>query len=655
MIAQNIRRDFNGVLLEIKTDGTFIITLPGFPVLNCVAAVKAGDVVPTGFNWSVSKESGVSICFAGENELGKWLLEFTGAENISGIKGISIKISGELHQSLPDIEVTVLKIASLNADHILTQGIRMGGCASIKLPGNISFSSHYQTMISAGSSILQIGYPLMQLQPGKVHGKVHEHELQDIHVSYKISHFGINKIELDPVTLFVAQDGFKLMYDWADANIEVKKDFTDMIAPGWNSWDYYRWTITEEEVLKNAEFIARDPVLSKHVKRIIIDDGWQYCFGEWEANHHFPNGMAYLAKEIKKMGFAPGLWFAPTIVEPHARIAQMDYDMLAMGESGKPCLAFECMRRYGFVLDPTVSKSRKYIFDLFKRYADMGYEYFKLDFLGSTLGARKFADASVPRSQIIRKIVEPVYEAVNGKARILGCNYHFEAGNKFVDAVRIGSDIRASWKGICHNVTSVAARFWANKRLWINDPDFALCRGLDTANDPDMTRLLCCLVFITPEMMTAPGFCEDPLVDEVSRPQAELLLSIVLAAGGAINLSDNMPRLNERGLELARRVVSADSGDAAIPVDLFCSDKPSYWFQKVKNYHRVLLINWNDEPGTYSLDLKQYGIKTGSAVNFWNDEIIPLNDGFISVELQPRSCLLVVVKQDIMNGNLKSY
>ncbi len=643
MIAQNICRDFNGALREIKVDETFSIALPGFPVLNCAAVVKAGSIVPSGFNWNVCKESGDSVCLAGENGLGKWLLKFSAVKNLSGINGISVEMSGELHHILPEIEVTVLKIASLNAGHILTQGIQKGGCASIKLPASASFSSHYQTMISAGDHVLQIGYPLMQLQPGKVHGRIHANELQDIHVSYKISHFGLKKIDLDPVTLFAAKDGFQLMYDWADANIEVKKDFTGMIAPGWNSWDYYRWTITEEEVLKNAELIARDPVLSKHVKRIIIDDGWQYCFGEWEANHHFPNGMAFLAREIRKMGFAPGLWFAPTIIEPHARIAQLDYDMLAMGESGKPCLAFECMKRHGFVLDPTVPKSRKYIFDLFKRYTEMGYEYFKLDFLGSTLGARRFADASVPRSQIIRKIVEPVYEAVNGKARILGCNYHFEAGNKFVDAVRIGSDIRASWKGVCHNVTSVAARFWSNKRLWINDPDFALCRSLDTANDPDMARLLCGLVFISPEM-TDTRHCESPLVEEFSRPQVEILLSIVLAAAGAVNLSDNMPRLNEYGLELARRVVSADSGDAAIPVDLFCSNKPSYWFQKVKDYHRVLLINWNDEPEIRSFDLKPYEVKADSAVNFWNDQIVPVNDGVISVELQPRSCLLAVVK-----------
>ena len=67
---------------------------------------------------------------------------------------------------------------------------------------------------------------------------------------------------------------------YADENAPEGKVFEDPVC-GWNTWDYYRWTITEDEVLKNAEFIAKDPVLSKHVKRIIIDDGWQYCYGEW--------------------------------------------------------------------------------------------------------------------------------------------------------------------------------------------------------------------------------------------------------------------------------------------------------------------------------------------------------------------------------------
>ncbi|MFA7231561.1 MAG: hypothetical protein WC071_09855, partial [Victivallaceae bacterium] len=338
----------------------------------------------------------------------------------------------------------------------------------------------------------------------------------------------------------------------------------------------------------------------------------------------------------------PGLWFAPTIVEPHCRIAQWDYDMLAKGESGHPCLGFSCMGRYGFLLDPTQEKARKFIFDTFTRYADMGYKYFKLDFMGTTLNAKKFADQSISHSEIQRLIVQPAYEAVKGKASILGCNYHFEGGNKYVDAVRVGGDIHAQWNSIRHNTASVAARFWCNKKLWINDPDFALCRGFDTSNDPDMTRLLPSLIGIKPDDKDCAIFTR-PLVD-VKRKQLEILLSIVLCAGGAVNLSDKMYQLNESGLDLARRAVSAAQGEAAIPLDLFQTELPAYWLQQVKNCRRVLLINWNDKPAELVFDLKKHGIDSNNAVNFWNDQPVAVKNGRIEVTLEPRSCLFAVVR-----------
>jgi hypothetical protein len=282
----------------------------------------------------------------------------------------------------------------------------------------------------------------------------------------------------------------------------------------------------------------------------------------------------------------------------------------------------------------------------------MGYEYFKLDFLGQALTARKFADATVPRSKIVRKIVEPIHQALNdpgrtggeAKAMILGCNYNFEAGNSLVDAVRVGGDIHATWDGIVHNAISVASRFWSNKRLWLNDPDFALCRSMDTSNDPDLTRLICCAVFVAPEMLRADS-ADFKLVGDVGRGQMELLLSVVLAAGGAVNLSDNLPRLNASGLDLARRVVSADSGDAAIPLDLFRSELPATWLQRVGGYHRLLLANWTDAPAVQAFDFKMHDITAKIAVNFWNDQAIPMSDGVIRAELPPRSCLLAVTNR----------
>jgi hypothetical protein len=59
----------------------------------------------------------------------------------------------------------------------------------------------------------------------------------------------------------------------------------------------------------------------------------------------------------------------------------------------------------------------------------------------------------------------------------------------------------------------------------------------------------------------------------------------------------------------------------------------------------VLLVNRSDEPGIYSFDLKSYGVKVNSTVNFLDDQIVPVNDVVINAELQSGNCLLAVVQK----------
>lgn len=628
----------NKVTATVNDNGSYALQIGGFELVGCQIKIELDDIDCTPSVWCLEAIGNSAIKLTAENDSGSWRAEFTVDE-----AALSIKLSGKLKNAVRLVKLYTMSLPKFTASHLLAQGAKMGSCKSLLTAEhrNEPFEGFHQLMVTNGDEKLQLSYPLKQCQPAKFTGNVDSGAVVEFAAYSEIMHYGNLELATEALTLRASRDGIQLMNNYADRYCEIKKDFSVDVEPGWNSWDYYRWTITEEEVLKNAELIARDPILSKHIKRIIVDDGWQYCYGEWEANHYFPHGMEYLAKELKKMGFKPGLWFAPTIIEPHCRIAQLDYDMLAMGESGQPCLGYQCMQRHGFLLDPTKQKVQKHLYNLFKRYADMGYEYFKLDFMATTLNARKFADTTVPRSKIQELIVKPIYEAVHDRAEILGCNYLFEAGNQYVDAVRIGSDIHAYWAALKNNTTAVAARFWSNKKLWINDPDFALCRGFDTVNDPDFTRLLPGLVGITPDEVDAEKFTSCYL--DMQRPQLEILLSIVLAGGGAVNLSDNLPRLNASGLDLAQRVVSAESCAAAIPLDLFTSELPSYWLQSGKSCHRALLINWTEEPQQRFFDLTKQGINATSAVNFWNDAPVLIKNGKIRVELQPHSCLLAVV------------
>ena len=117
-----------------------------------------------------------------------------------------------------------------------------------------------------------------------------------------------------------------------------------------------------------------------------------------------------------------------------------------------------------------------------------------------------------------------------------------------------------------------------------------------------------------------------------------MLLSIVIMTGGAVNLSDDLTLLNEAGLELAHKVVSAESGMPAVPLDLFQSDYPAVWLQKLANGGRLLIVNWEDQTQHRILDKSLLAQLPGKATDFWSgkERAVPAE-----VTLAPHHCLLL--------------
>ncbi len=620
----------------------YSLALPGFSLAGCEARVTVDGGASEPVRWTGLTRRGNTVRLAGRTRSGRWELAFSDVKNTRGVSGVRIEMKGQAAKGARVTGLVPLAIPRLRADHLLLHGRSAGGCHLMKLPvaAEEAIVSHFQQMITRRGVTLQICQPLLQKNPSRMSGKARGSVVNDLAVTTPLADSAIRALRAEPVMLFADRDGHSLMEAWAEAQCEKK----EMPAPvaGWNSWDYYRWTITEESVLKNAEFIARDPVLRKHVKRIIIDDGWQYAYGEWDANPLFPHGMKWLAQRLTKMGFEPGLWIAPAIIEPHARIAQWDTDMLARGRTGLPCMAFSCMERFGFVLDPTVPKTQKWLYNLFDRYVKMGYRYFKLDFLKPLLNAPCFADPKVPRGQLVRKLIEPAYRAIHGRGRIMGCGYDFCAGTDLIDEARTSGDIHARWGSICGNVASIATRWWAQGRWWGNDPDFALARGPETSKDPDLERLQACYVFVKPEATERKAHWHYPLAT-MSLDEARTLLSLVVISGGAVNLSDDLTKLNAVGLDLVRRTVAAERGEAGVALDLFSAQQPAYWVQRLSRGHRVLLINWEDRARTLSLDLEKAGVAANTAIDFWTGKTVRVRQGCLTAELAPHTCLLVEI------------
>ena len=597
------------------------------------------------FNSSVSFDNGQAIALDWKLDSGVYTANANGAWRLEVVKrscAVDIKVTAVLDKIYDKVEFKYFQLDRIEADHILPQS-SFKGCNSrdlrkVESPEKIDGESLIS--ITRNKVTLQLSTPYQSGFPATFSCTAEKELLKDISMTTLVEYYGAKEYEFPVLSIRENSNGYLMIEQYAKENSDPDKVFSDPVC-GWNTWDYYRWTITEDEVLSNARFIANDPVLSKHVKRIIVDDGWQYCYGEWEANCYFPSGMESLAKELKKMNFVPGLWIAPGIVEPHARIAQLHYDMLALSRGGQPCLAYQCMNRRGFVLDPTVPKSQKFVEDLFKRYSDYGYGYFKIDFMRPMLNAFKRLDPLCRRDDIARLLIESVRRGAGDKAEILGCGYVYSSGADNLDAVRIGADIHATWNNTRSNATSVAARYWQNRRLWINDPDFAVCRAAHTSNDENLNRLQALYVYVKPE----DPFLQDKIhnLATFKENEPEVLLSIAIISGGVLNLSDKMTLLNEKGLELCRKTVCAEPGEGGVALDLFSSELPYEFAQKFKSGIRLLAINWDDnENKTFTFDLEKCGIsKDMKAADFWSGKSLAHDGKCMQFELAPHTCRLI--------------
>ncbi len=629
---------------------SYTISLQGISLAGCRVSIEVDGECALATGLDLADENGCAI-ITGLTPFGPVSVKFSPGKETG-----SMALSASVELTAPARRLALRPICGLglaNATHLLCHGRTMGGCKTCRLPAarleteagenpGAKFTSFFQTMVSFADRKLHITQPLRQDNVTTVGGIVDGAVIRDIAVETVFEFPQAGRHVSETTTVASVADGFAAMRAWGDAQQDSPLP-PEPQPIGWNSWDYYRWTITEDEVLKNAEFIASDPVLSKHVRRIIVDDGWQYCYGEWDANPLFKSGMDTLARNLRAMGFVPGLWMCPGIAEPHSRIAQWQTDWLAMSEGGDPCLSFDCMRRKGFIIDPTLPEVKQWLHDLFTRYVGMGYGYFKTDFLMPVCTAPRY-HREVPRGQIIRELMEPIAGALRGKADLLGCGYDYNGGCDLVRMVRAGSDIHSTWGCTKSNAISVAARFWASNRTWITDPDFCVCRGPETSSDPDIGRLRCLYVFVKPEERGRDAWPGAPWsygFDNILAKEAECLLSIALMNGGAINLSDKLYVLNDRGLDLVRRTVSAARGTSPTPVDLFESDRASKWVQSIPGGIRALLVNWEDRDTELSLNLAPFGVNASSGRNFWTDEDVPLKDNVLRAALPAHSCLLV--------------
>ncbi len=232
----------------------------------------------------------------------------------------------------------------------------------------------------------------------------------------------------------------------------INKNNTFPTPPaGWMTWYSVKFDACEEVVLKNA----------KRMKELFGEYGADTVWVDWEWYHgvlsqkgadgisyfepdpvRYPNGMAHVSSEIKKLGQTPVLWVGFTH-EPGECEFVKKYPEAVIDDT---------VHWFGsYVFDPTNKDYiEKYLIPAAKKVHEWGYDAIKWDVLPSSMGiydARqdKFADTSVSAYEAFRRVVKTVREVIGEDTYMLSCSGEFDKSvltyADLFDGARIGGDI----------------------------------------------------------------------------------------------------------------------------------------------------------------------------------------------------------------------
>lgn len=263
---------------------------------------------------------------------------------------------------------------------------------------------------------------------------------------------------------------------------------------GYTSWYNYYQNINEEIILRDLD------ALDSRFNLCQIDDGYETFVGDWMDVDpvKFPNGLKPIVDKIHSKGLKAGLWLAPFAAETKSKVYQEHRDWIRKDENGKEIKA-GCNWSGFYLLDLEKPEVVDYIKTFLKHYVDMGFDFFKLDFLYSA-GLANYEGKS--RCQAQFAAYKLLREILKGKL-ILGCGANVINSYQNFDYLRIGPDVSlifddALYMRMLHRervstkvtLQNTIFRSFMNDRWFGNDPDVFLLRDENMKMSLDQRKAL---------------------------------------------------------------------------------------------------------------------------------------------------------------------
>lgn len=157
--------------------------------------------------------------------------------------------------------------------------------------------------------------------------------------------------------------------------------------PVWCAWGYER-QFTVDEVIGTLPKVAE-----LGFKWVDVDDGFQICEGDWEANDRIgPDGMRRMTDAIHAAGMKAKLWWAPLLADSTSRAVAEHPEMMLIQKDGSHEFVSWWDSWYLSPVNPASWAYTAGVVDLFLK--DWGFDGFKMDGQQLNLSAPDYNPAS---------------------------------------------------------------------------------------------------------------------------------------------------------------------------------------------------------------------------------------------------------------------
>ena len=436
----------------------------------------------------------------------------------------------------------------------------------------------------------------------------------------------------------------------------------------WSSWPSYYEAVTEQDMIRNADWIAKN-LKPYGFEYVVLDDGYDrppdfshsaLAGHAWIDNWspvRFPHGPQWLTQSIHAMGLKAGVWLVPNSYAPGVK----DHpDWYLYDKQGKVVRDYDTP-----ALDSSNPQVLEFVRHLFTTLDNFGFDYYKFDgelalpaYAPAVDTSRLYSPKADP-VEVFRKRFSVIRQTIGPERFIEEC----PAGSPlnaigYVDSYFNGQDVYDNWQGMYPLFSSLTGNLFLNHMVTYVMPGEGLSLGKsETAEQGAAKRNSIVVGTVSSRDNYSEGF-------GTTLAEARTLVTYTALSGVVYTLASVMPDLPPDRVKLLEATMPTLP---ILPIDLYSrgTEKNSFTpvpgLIRVPHFPEVLDLkvnsaagiydvaaetNWRDETTERTLSFHQLGLPPDQqyvVFDFWKQQPIGLFSHELKLTIEPHDSRVLLI------------